>query len=293
VERIIVVDQENQNNHEAIDKFKEIKVIAKIVTGTSDDELKEITNSNNRQNPIENWQLFSNDPIHIAIELALKEYGIFYERQKGKFNSIMKIADYAKNYFNTNNSFITVMELGQIIALSARKLQWAAKPSEIFVNKTNHDSIFLDTIPNFSRDIVLLQNLYRAIKRALYNYLKKPAHLNDTSQIIFSKQIVKAYVYYVALIYYYQMPQKESIRRDYSQKLYKIASPTLVADIESFYIKYIAKIKSWYLDESNHLDNDLSSKKLDKFFTALLIELGINTTNKIMPFTSNAIIWND
>ncbi len=284
---------ENQNSNESIEKFKTIKVIAKIVTGTSDDELKEITNSNNRQNPIENWQLFSNDPIHIAIELALKEYGVFYERQKGKFNSIMKIADYAKNYYNTNNSYITVTELGQIIALTTRKLQWAAKPSEIFINKINHDSIFNDTIQNFSRDIVLLQNLYRAIKRALYNYLKKPAHLNDTSQIIFSKPIVKAYVYHVAIIYYYQMPQKESIRHDYSQKLFKIASPTLVSDVESFYLKCIAKIKSWYVEESKGLDNDLSSKKLDKYFTSLLIELGIDANSSLMPFTSNSIQWDN
>lgn len=188
---------------------------------------------------------------------------------------------------------MTLSELGQIIALSTRKLQWAAKPSEIFTNKANHDQIFIEIIPNFSRDIVLLQNLYHAIKRSLYNYLKKPAHLNDTSQIIFSKPIVKAYVYYVALLYYYQMPQKESIRHDYSLKLFKIANPTLVSDIESFYLKYIAKIKNWYLEESNRLDSDLSSKKLDVFFTSLLIELGIDTTNSVMPFSSNPQIWSD
>jgi len=283
---------ELQNNTEGIDKFKQIKVISKIVTGTSDEELKEITNSNNRQNPIENWQLFSNDPIHIAIELSLKDIGVFYERQKGKFNSIMKIPDYAKNYFNTNNTYISVTELGQTIALSMKKLQWAAKPSEIFLNKINHDQIFIDTVPNSTRDIILLHNMYRASKRALQNYLKKPAHLNDSSQVIFSKPIVRAYVYYIALLFYYQMPQKESIRRDYSIKLFKIANPNLVADIENVYTRYIAKIKSWYLDESNRLDSELSSKRLDKFFSSLLTELGINP-NGAIPFTAKAQLWED
>jgi len=224
--------------------------------------------------------------------LSLKDIGVFYERQKGKFNSIMKIPDYAKNYFNTNNTYISVTELGQTIALSMKKLQWAAKPSEIFLNKINHDQIFIDTVPNSSRDIILLHNMYRASKRALQNYLKKPAHLNDSSQVIFSKPIVRAYVYYIALLFYYQMPQKESIRRDYSIKLFKIANPNLVADIENVYTRYIAKIKSWYLDESNRLDSELSSKRLDKFFSSLLTELGINP-NGAIPFTAKAQLWED
>ncbi len=48
---------EKQGDGEALSRFKKIRVIAKVVVGTTNDELKEITNSNNRQNPIENWQL--------------------------------------------------------------------------------------------------------------------------------------------------------------------------------------------------------------------------------------------
>jgi hypothetical protein len=98
--------EKSSNNEEALARFKQIKVIAKVVVGTTNDELKEITNANNRQNPIENWQLFSNEPIHIEIEQILKENGVFYERQKGKFDSVMKNADNAKFYFNTKGAYI-------------------------------------------------------------------------------------------------------------------------------------------------------------------------------------------
>ena len=47
---------ERQKDEPALERFREIKVVAKVVVGTTTDELKEITNSNNRQNPIENWQ---------------------------------------------------------------------------------------------------------------------------------------------------------------------------------------------------------------------------------------------
>ncbi len=279
-----------QNKPELIDIFKQIKVIVKIVTGTSDDELKEITNSNNRQNPIENWQLFSNDSIHVAIEFALKDYGIFYERQKGKFEATMKISDIAKNYYSTNNTYITITNLGQIIAVSANKLQWAAKPSDIFLNKQNHDSIFSDSIPNYPRDIILLHNLYKAMKRSLSNYKKMPSHLNDSTQYVFTKQILNAHVFHVTMLYYYQVRQKDSIRREYSNKLLKIANPTLVSDIENFYTKNLTKVRTWYIGESNNLTEDVSHKKLDGYFSQLLIELGVDI-NGLIPFSAKTIQW--
>lgn len=112
--------ERNKADSARIETFKQIKVIAKVVVGTSNEELKEITNSNNRQNPIENWQLFSNEPLHIDIESSLKECGVFYERQKGKFEAVMKIADNAQHYYATNGTYIKVVDLAQFIALSKK-----------------------------------------------------------------------------------------------------------------------------------------------------------------------------
>ena len=212
----------------AIEKFKQIKVIAKVVVGTRNDELKEITNCNNRQNPIENWQLFSNEPIHIEIEAALKDNGVFYERQKGKFDSLMKNADNAKYYSATNGTYIKVVDLAQIVALSRQNLQWAAKPSEIFINKENHDKIFNKSIPRNPRDILFVSNLFKGIKRGLKNYLDIPTQANSNAPIIFHKPIVRVHVYYLVLLHFYQNDKKWQLRSDYSRILTKIASPTLV-----------------------------------------------------------------
>ncbi|HEY1255036.1 MAG TPA: AIPR family protein [Terracidiphilus sp.] len=159
---------ERHKNEAALERFREIKVVAKVVVGTTTDELKEITNSNNRQNPIENWQLFSNESIHIEIEAALKDIGVFYERQKGKFESILKNSDSAKHYLNTNGTYIKVVDLAQVIALSRPQLlQWAAKPSEIFANKENHERVFDRSIPRYPRDMVFVSNIFKAMKRGL------------------------------------------------------------------------------------------------------------------------------
>jgi hypothetical protein len=284
---------ERQKNDSAIDLFKQIKVIAKVVVGTTNEELKEITNSNNRQNPIENWQLFSNEPIHIDIEATLKDIGIFYERQKGKFDSLMKNADNAKYYSATNRTYVRIVDLAQIIALSRQNLQWAAKPSEIFLNKENHDKIFDKTILLNPRDIIFIFNLFKAIRRGLVNYLDIPSQANSNAPVIFNKPIVRAHVYYLTLLQFYQKENKWQLRYDFSRNLTKIASPTIVDETESFYQRIITKTRNWYTEESKSLIVEVSKRKLDEFFANLATEFGVETIDGATPFSDKAIDWKE
>jgi|GEM_PF-1731165 len=277
---------------QALSNFKRIRVIAKIVIGTSNDELREITNCNNRQNPIENWQLFSNDPIHIEIEYILKEYGIFYERQEGRFDTLMKRTDVARLYPNTNNTYVEIFNLGQVVCLCRKNLQWSAKPSEIFLNKRNHDSIFDNYVPKCPYDIILLRNLFLACRRALTNYLSLQIHAaSESTQKIFSKPIVKASIYYIAVIYMYQTEEKLSLLCEYSKRLNKIAPPPLVDEFESFYRRVVAKTRDWYLEESKNLSVNVSSKRLDEYLNGLCIEYRISLDEGRLPFSSRSIDW--
>jgi hypothetical protein len=278
---------ENKKHYEAIQRFKNINVLAKVVIGTTDEELKEITNCNNRQNPIENWQLFSNDPIHIEIENSLLDLEIFYERQKGKFNALMHKLDIAKNYSKTNQTFVDVETVGQLIALCTGDYQWAAKPSEIYINKQNHDKIYTKDIPKYGKDIVFTYNLFKAAKRGLKKYLELQVHNNEATANIFNKPIVKAYVYRTALLYYYQKYNHDT---KYAELLSKIASPTLVAEFEKIYSKFITKTKIFYLAEKAR---EVSSKKLNTFFENLFIELGVDTEEGAMPFTARTLDWSE
>jgi hypothetical protein len=284
---------EKQRNEPAIELFRQVKVIAKVVVGTTNEELKEITNSNNRQNPIENWQLFSNEPIHIEIEATLKDIGVFYERQKGKFDSLMRNADSARYYPATNGTSVSVVELAQIIALARQFLQWAAKPSEIFLNKENHDKIFDMTIARNPRDIVFLSNLFKGIKRGLNTYLEIPAQVNSSAPVIFKKPIVRAHVFSLTLLHFYQHGNKWSIRSDFSKSLTKIASRTIVDECESFYQRIITRTRHWYSEQSKGLTEEVSKKNLDDYFRVLADELGIDTEKGRIPFGSRAIDWSE
>jgi hypothetical protein len=277
-----------------IEKFKEILVIVKVVVGVSEEELKEITNANNRQNPIENWQLFSNDSIHVAIENALKEKGVFYERQKGKFETVMKNTDNAKNYPNTNGTYIKVEQLGQIVALARKELQYAAKLSLIFEHKKNHDFFFEPRIDRFPTDMIFCLNTLKVLTRGLSNYLQLPTHAeNNYTRAIFVKPIVKSNVFYLGLIYYYQSSSNSSLRIDYSKHLLKIANPNFASDTEKFfYPKIVAKIRNWYIEESKNLEIDVSNKKMDIFFKDLFLELKLDNGGNL-PFTETSLQFSE
>ena len=66
---------------------------------------------------------------------------------------------------------------------------------------------------------------------------------------------------------------------------------TLVEEMQTFYLKVIAKTKNWYNDESKALTVEVSKRSMDAFFGKLMTELGIDSDEGQVPFTSRAIDW--
>ena len=61
--------------------LKQIEVIGKIITNCSQEFVTQVTISNNKQNPVESWNLRANDLIQLEFEDKFRNDGIFYERQ--------------------------------------------------------------------------------------------------------------------------------------------------------------------------------------------------------------------
>jgi hypothetical protein len=63
-----------------------IRVLCKVVTRTQPDFVTTVTVNNNRQNPVEPWNLRANDKIQLALQDKLREeLGVYYERQEHTF----------------------------------------------------------------------------------------------------------------------------------------------------------------------------------------------------------------
>src|SRR5205814_5891035 len=153
------------------------------------------------------------DPVHVEIESALRDVGVFYERQRGRFDAEMGRLEALQVYRNTNGAYVTVLELGQLVCVCRRQLQLSAKPSEVFVNKERHDAVFTNNIPERPRDIIWACNAHKAVKRGLQKYLRLPANDNDQTHGIFVKPIVKQSMHFIAMMDLYQ--KRSDISRQY------------------------------------------------------------------------------
>lgn len=69
--------------------LEKIKVPAKIIKTGSDEFIVEITICNNKQNPVEPWNLRANDLIQLTLQEKFREgLGIYYERQENSFSNL-------------------------------------------------------------------------------------------------------------------------------------------------------------------------------------------------------------
>ena len=76
---------------------------------------------------------------------------------------------------------------------------------------------------------------------------------------------------------------------NFSKSLLKKASPNYVNDTETyFYPKVFSKIKNWYMEESNKLENEVSNKKMDIFFKDLFLELKLDNGGAL-PFSTKSL----
>jgi hypothetical protein len=164
----------------------------------------------------------------------------------------------------------------------------AAKPSEIFVNKEAHDSVFTNDIPEHPYDIIWSHNAHKAVKRALQKYLYQPTLDNEQTHRIFDKPIVKQMMHYVAMMYLYQ--RKREVSAGFIFKLNKKAAPTLVDVAETFYRSVVRRTKEFYLAEFKNSGVDVSLKKMEGFLTTLCTEIGLDFDGA-MPFTESATCW--
>lgn len=282
-----LVRLEKAKQIEKIDRFKHIHVIAKVVTRAPEDQLREIATCNNRQNPIEGWQLFSNDPIHVEIEAALRERGVFYERQKGKFASDA-ISQRQGVYPGTHGTYVEVLGLGQGIVLCRGQLSLAAKPSEIFSSKERHDAVFSADLPGRVSDIIWTFNAMKALKRSLIQYLHQATHSDETSQNVFNRPVIRHALNQIGMLDLVQ--KRREFHEQFTKRLYKRASPSLVDALQPVWRKSVAKMKRFCAEETDGPNGEVTSERLEAFVHELASDQGLSPAGA-MPFTSQSVKW--
>jgi hypothetical protein len=70
-------------------RMDEIRVMCKIITDATQEFITAVTINNNRQNPVEPWNLHANDMIQLELQDKFRDdLGVYYERQEKAFEAL-------------------------------------------------------------------------------------------------------------------------------------------------------------------------------------------------------------
>lgn len=88
-QRFLELNERNPVLQDNADRWKAIEVLAKIVVSPTDPGfVTRVTINNNRQNPVEPWNLRANDDIQLRFQDEFDKRHFYYERQEGAFSSL-------------------------------------------------------------------------------------------------------------------------------------------------------------------------------------------------------------
>jgi hypothetical protein len=152
-----------------VNRWEQIEVPIRVIETADVGIVRTVTLSNNFQNAVSYSALHANDEDQIELQRRFEERGIFYQRQDGAFDSLVKDRpdQLQEKYANTNGSYIDIVKLAQAIMAAAGQVAYAKSPSDIFEIRTAYDRCFSKEKTRSITLLVFLANLYKIMPTIL------------------------------------------------------------------------------------------------------------------------------
>ncbi len=161
---------DNENNHvlkENNDILQSIEVMAKVVLAKNSNFIINVTICNNRQNPVEPWNLRASD--HIQLDFADKfrnDLGIYYERQEKAFDALTD--DDLDEMGIDQYRAIEIKRLAQTLLATQGELDKLSRLREVFENESIYFNTFKNRyISSDARKILLAYKIQFRINRII------------------------------------------------------------------------------------------------------------------------------
>lgn len=168
---------EDNDKNPALQKNKElldsIKVVAKIISNAQPDFITNVTICNNRQNPVEPWNLRASDLIQFEFEDKFRnELGIFYERQEKSFENMTD--EDLDDLGITEHKEINIRKLAQTFLALQGELDKLSRLTEVFETEASYTKTFKsDYLKSDARKIILLYKVHYRLNRIIQEIINK------------------------------------------------------------------------------------------------------------------------
>ena len=186
IERFFEANDGNQQLKDRRQRLDEVRVLCKVITQAKPEFVVAVTVNNNRQNPVEPWDLHANDNIQLELQDKLREVGIYYERQKNAFENLTE-EDKAELEI-TEYKQIELLRLAKTFLAADGEIDKMHRMRDVFENEKIYTQVFNESrLHSDSRHMVLcykvqlrLNSLIREILERgsnKYAYMQKAKNL--------------------------------------------------------------------------------------------------------------------
>jgi hypothetical protein len=126
---------------QATDRLNAIRVMCKVISQSDQDFVTTVTICNNRQNPVDSWNLRANDMIQLQLATRFREdLGLFYERQENAFEHFSDEELQEKGL--KIGEAIELVRLAQTFLVSDGSIDKLSRMGEVFENDKSYEQVF-------------------------------------------------------------------------------------------------------------------------------------------------------
>ena len=134
-------DERFANNQDILDR---IRVLGKVVSSAGQKFVSNVTICNNRQNPVEPWNLRANDDLQMEFqEKFRRDAGLYYERQEGAFGNISE--EQLDDLGLVGSKAIEIKKLAQTFLATQGEIDKISRLRLVFENEATYTATFRES----------------------------------------------------------------------------------------------------------------------------------------------------
>jgi len=174
--RFLKANEGNKLLAERRSELERIHVMCRIITQASPEFVTMVTINNNRQNPVDPWNLHANDMIQLEIQDKFREeLGIYYERQERAFENLSD--DELEEQGITEYKAIDLTRLARTFLVSDGEIDKLTRFREVFEDDRVYSQVFnANRLRADARKIVLCYKVQFRLRRLVNDIVDKGAN---------------------------------------------------------------------------------------------------------------------
>jgi hypothetical protein len=174
--RFIKANEGNRLLAERRSELEGIHVMCRIITQAKPEFVTIVTINNNRQNPVDPWNLHANDMIQLEIQDKFRdELGIYYERQERAFANLS--AEELEEQGITECKAIELTRLARTFLVSDGEIDKLTRFREVFEDDRVYEKVFNENrLKADARKIVLCYKVQFRLRRLVNDIVEKGAN---------------------------------------------------------------------------------------------------------------------